>query len=152
MSETTAGRPNAGAELAQATQGVSEFVERLARAASAEETVGPVQTVGGRTLVPLATVRVAAGWGIGFGGGGEGAQAGRGGGGGGGGMGSARVLAVAEISQDGVRVRPIPDVTTLGLAGLGLIALWTVTRRLAPDGTAERAARRGFLRFLRRPG
>ena len=61
---------DAGESLARATSGIAEIVKHLSDAARAEAAVGPVENVGGRTLVPLGNVRVSAGWGLGFGGGG----------------------------------------------------------------------------------
>src|SRR5438477_9310056 len=119
----------AGDNLARATDRVAAIVERLSGSARAEACVGPPQSAAGRTLLPLAAVRVSAGWGFGFGGGSgtdtgnRNAGSGTGGGGGGGGNASSRVIAIAEISDEGVRMRPIPDVTTMALGLMALIAL-----------------------------
>lgn len=143
----------AGETLARATQGVADIVGRLSQAARAEAAVGPAETVGGRTVVPLASVRVTAGWGLGFGGGGgtdprQNQGGGSGGGAGGGGLGSSRVIALAEISESGVNVRPIPDVTALALGAMALIGLRMISRRGGVAG--DRVARGRLLRLLRR--
>jgi uncharacterized spore protein YtfJ len=117
-----------GRPIADTSREMSAFVARLTEMAKAEAAVGPAQSVGGHTFVPLASVTVQAGFGLGFGGGGgtdkdRNQGGGSGGGAGGGGRSSARVIAIADVSEDGVQVRPVPDVTTLGLAFMALIAL-----------------------------
>src|SRR5262245_55608267 len=75
-----------GDSIVRAAEGAESMVSHLAEAARAEAAVGPAQSVGGRTLVPLAAVSVSAGWGLGFGGGsGSDANSSQGSGSGGGG-------------------------------------------------------------------
>ncbi|MGE0057697.1 MAG: hypothetical protein AB7P33_09505 [Dehalococcoidia bacterium] len=129
--------------LSSTMQDAASFVARFSEAAHAEACVGPVQTVGGHTVVPIASVSVQAGFGLGFGGGGDGSQGqGGGGGGGGGGRGAARVIAVVDITEDGANVRPVVDITALTLAGMALGGIALLNLRGRPAG--------GLLRMLRR--
>jgi MYXO-CTERM domain-containing protein len=139
--------------VGSAAERMSGLLGRFAEAARAEACVGAPQIADGHTVVPLATVNVQAGFGVGFGGGG-GSHAGEegsggGGGGGGGGKGSSRVVAVVDISSSGVRVEPVPDVTTLGLAVLALLGLFLLRGRRA-SAPVERVARGRLRRGLRR--
>jgi uncharacterized spore protein YtfJ len=118
--------------------------EMLQRFGNVEEKIS-VRTVfgeaiqrGGRTIIPVASVTYA----FGFGGGrqspsGVGSTASRTGeGGGGGGRASVRPVALLEVDLEGTRVRPIVDMSRLALAGMALVA-WNVfwvsltVRRLA---------------------
>jgi uncharacterized spore protein YtfJ len=121
----------AARELASTMQQMDSFIGRFGEAARAEACIGPVQTANGHTVVPLATVSLQAGFGMGFGGGGNpGAQGqGSGGGGGGGGRGSSRVVALVDISESGVNVRPVPDITTLALAMMALLGVAIIAGR-----------------------
>jgi uncharacterized spore protein YtfJ len=140
-----------GETIAKATDRIAEIVGRLSEAAQASAAVGPPQNLGSRTIVPLATVRVSAGWGFGFGGGGGSDEGGgSGGGGGGGGLGSSRIIAIAEVSDDGLKLRPVPDVTTLALGLMALLALAMLGRRRgAGSAIAARAARGRLFGILR---
>jgi uncharacterized spore protein YtfJ len=130
-------------ELASSMHEMDSFIGRFGEAARAEACIGPVQTVNGHSVVPLASVSLQAGFGMGFGGGGDaGAQGqGSGGGGGGGGRSSSRVIALVDISESGVNVRPVPDVTTLALAMIALLGVAIIASRSRPGA--------GLLRFLR---
>jgi uncharacterized spore protein YtfJ len=120
------------------------FIARFSEAARADACVGPAQTVGGHTVVPIASVSLQAGFGMGFGGGSDRSQGqGSGGGGGGGGRGASRVIAVVDITDEGVTVRPVPDATALSLAGIALVGIALFVLRGRPPG--------GLLRFLRQP-
>jgi uncharacterized spore protein YtfJ len=136
----------AGGAIADTGREMASFVSHFAGAASAEAAVGPVQSVGGHTLVPLASVSMQGGFGMGFGGGGDSASqhqsGGSGGGAGGGGRGSARVIAIADVSESGVVVRPVPDVTALALGLMALVGLAMLRRR---GGGAERRRLMGLL-------
>jgi hypothetical protein len=67
--------------------------------------------------------------GMGVGGGGDNAGNG-GGGGGGGGRTEGRPVAAIEIGPDGVRVRPVIDLTRVGVTALfAALAVWRATRR-----------------------
>jgi len=145
-----------GETMAKATDRIAEIVGRLSEAAQASAAVGPPQSLGSRTIVPLATVRVSAGWGFGFGGGGgtdedRNQGGGSGGGGGGGGLGSSRIIAIAEVSDEGLKLRPVPDVTTLALGLMALLALAMLGRRRGPaSAIAARAARGRLFGVLKR--
>lgn len=135
---------NAGENLAATIEHASGLVANLARAGTAESCVGQAYTQGGRTVIPLATVSVTAGFGMGYGagGGGEGASQGQGsaGGGGGGGRGASRVIAVVEIDEGGVRIKPVLDFTNLALVSLALAGLFLLAR--GGRGGAARAVTR----------
>jgi len=122
----------AASSIAEATRQMSSFVAHFSEVARADAAVGPVQSSRDHTLVPLAAVSLQAGFGMGFGGGtgpDEAKGQGSGGGGGGGGRGSARVVAIADISDGGIRVVPVPDVTSLALGMMALIGIGMLTRR-----------------------
>ncbi len=144
----------AAASLAASTEQMTGFVSHFAEVARAESCVGPAQSANGHTVVPLATVTVQAAFGMGFGGG-SGAQAnqegsGSGGGGGGGGRGSSRVMAIADISEDGLRIQPVPDVTMLGLAAMALAGVLLLSRRGRGGAGVEKMARGRLLGLLKR--
>ena len=104
-----------------------DFVEQIYRKADVGAAFGEPQTVGDKTIIPVA--RVGYGLGVGFGEGEmpSGAEApeapGAGGGGGGGGM--ATPMAAVELSDGEVNVVPIVDSTRIALAGILLVA-WSV--------------------------
>ena len=124
-------------------QQADAFIARFGEAAKADACVGPAQSVDGHTVVPVASVNLQAGFGMGFGGGSDKAQGqGSGGGGGGGGRGSSRVVAVVDITDQGVSVRPVPDVTSIALALMTLVGVAIIALRGRPPA--------GLLRFLRR--
>jgi uncharacterized spore protein YtfJ len=125
------------------TTALGDAFARLDAAARAESAVGTPKQVGDRTVIPLAEVYYGGGFGLGGGGSPDSATvgAGMGGGGGsspdtgaaGGGMGGGggfggrvRPVAVIDVGPTGAHVRPVVDVTTIGLAlvtvGLGLAA------------------------------
>ncbi len=120
---------------------MTEFVDRFASVASAQACVGPAQTANGHTVIPVASVSLQAGFGLGFGGGSSGEEGrqgqGSGGGSGGGGRGGSRVIAVVDVSEAGVSVRPVPDVTNLALGLFALLGLRLITGR-AGSGAASR--------------
>lgn len=140
----------AGESLTSTTQQMASFVENLAQVARADACVGASQSVGGHTVVPLAAVSLQTGFGMGFGGGGgsdAGGQegGGTGGGGGGGGRSSARVIAVVDVSENGVEVKPVADTTTIVLASLAVIGLGLLAR-----GSGGGALRGRLTRMLSR--
>jgi uncharacterized spore protein YtfJ len=86
----------------------------------------PVRS-GDRVVVTAAAFDIAMGMGVG--GGGDNAGNG-GGGGGGGGRTEGRPVAAIEIGPDGVRVRPVVDLTRVGVTALfAALAVWRATRR-----------------------
>jgi uncharacterized spore protein YtfJ len=130
-------------ELASSMHQMDSFVGRFGEVARAEACIGPMQSANGHSVVPLASVSLQAGFGMGFGGGSnpEAQGQGGGGGGGGGGRGTSRVIALVDISERGVNVRPVPDITTLALAMLALLGIAIIATRGRPGA--------GLLRFVR---
>jgi uncharacterized spore protein YtfJ len=104
-------------------RGVEQLTHALERAASGEGAVGPPTTVGDHTVIPLVETFASGGFGAGSGGAaeGEGDNAG-GGGGGGGGVGRSRTVALADVGPDGVKIRPVVDVTGLALPAISALA------------------------------
>lgn len=103
----------AGVEAARAT--MEDF---LAHADATSAWGEPVKN-GSTLLIPASEVVAVAGFGVGGGLGNQGAgKKGGGGGGGGGGKVLVRSVAVVEVSDRGVRVRPVVDVTKIALAAL----------------------------------
>lgn len=99
----------------------------LGLAAGGAGAVGPITTVGDRTVIPLTETVFSGGFGGGGGGGlAEATNVGAGSGGGGGGGGRSRTIAVAVIGPDGVEVRPVVDYT-----GIALAAFTTVVALMA---------------------
>jgi uncharacterized spore protein YtfJ len=92
--------------------------------------VGPPTTVGDHTVIPLIETCASGGFGAGSGGAaeGEGDNAG-GGGGGGGGVGRSRTVAIADVGPDGVKIRPVVDVTGLALPAISALAALLLGRR-----------------------
>ena len=95
-----------------------DMVKALTTAGNGAGAVGPVTTVGDRSVVPL--VETMFGGGYGGGGGGEADSAGAGGGGGG--FGRSRTVAVVDVTPEGVTVRPVIDKTAIALAGMAVAA------------------------------
>jgi uncharacterized spore protein YtfJ len=98
-------------------QSVEKFVNRLVDAARADAVFGQPVERGNATVIPCSEVIVGAGFG--FGGGPvdeKGNQVGRGGGAGGNMRG--RPIAAIVVTEDGVRVEPIMDLTKVALAGM----------------------------------
>ena len=87
----------------------------LARLTGARLCFGRPVEVKGRTVIPVASVRTAGGWGFGN-------EPSRGSGGGGGGALDARPVGFIEIGPDGTRVEPIDD----GRAALRLIVAGSI--------------------------
>jgi hypothetical protein len=99
--------------------GVEQVSRALERAGSGEGAVGPATVVGDHTVIPLIETFASGGFGGGTGGGTEGDG---GGGGGGGGLGRSRTVAVAIAGPDGVKIRPVIDVTGLALPAVSAVA------------------------------
>jgi uncharacterized spore protein YtfJ len=102
--------------------GAEQVSRALERAASGEGAVGPTTTLGDQAVIPLLETYASGGFGGGAGSGVEGASGGGGGGGGGGGVGRSRTIAVAVVGPDGVKIRPVVDLTGLALPAAGAIA------------------------------
>jgi uncharacterized spore protein YtfJ len=108
--------------------------ESLLSAADVSRVFGKPVVKGEVTVIPAAEVLAIGGFGLGSGSGADTNSSGqrrRGGGSGGGGGGRvlARSVAVVEVTADGVRVRPVVDVTKIALAALTaagfVIAAWS---------------------------
>ena len=106
-----------GKGIAASMEQVAAFVGHFSQAARAEACVGPDRTANGHTVIPIASVSVQAGFGLGYG---SGSRADQGQGCGGGGRGASRMIALVDVSESGVNVRPVPDVTTISLALMAL--------------------------------
>ena len=110
--------PLAGIDMARAN--MEDFLTH----ADATTAWGEPGKVGSTTLLPASEVLALAGFGAGGGLGEQGAgspgagRKGGGGGGGGGGKVLVRSVAVVAVSEHGVRVRPVVDVTKIALAAL----------------------------------
>ena len=149
--EATPGSGDAGAQaaagIASSMGRMTDFVGQFARVASAEACVGPAHTANGHTVMTVASVSLQAGFGLGFGGDVGGAEQGQGsGGGGGGGRGGSRAIAVVDISDAGVSVRPVPDVTSLALGLLALLGLRLLVGRGGGGAAADGLAAAGVER------
>ena len=116
------GRFGAIARQLGVISGSDHVARALERAASGEGAVGRTTTVGERAVVPLLETYAAGGFGAGGGPGVEDSRTGGGGGGGGGGIGRSRAVAVAIIGPEGVKVRPVVDVTGLALPAASAVA------------------------------
>lgn len=112
---------------------VETALDRVLGTVSASTVFGKPEKVGDRVIITAASVQRAGGFGFGGGGGeeeGEKTSVGAGGGGGGGGGGEGRPVAVIEITPDTVNVRPILDVTKIGLTLLtATLGVWKVAGR-----------------------
>lgn len=118
-----------------------DLMTDLINTARPEAVFGEPRTVGDFTVITAAEVKVGMGYGFGAGGGSgpaedEGDESqetptedGFGGGGGGGGVSGGRPVAAIIASPDGVRVEPIIDLTTIGLACLAALGGLLATRR-----------------------
>jgi hypothetical protein len=91
-----------------------DMVKAMAAAGSGAGAVGPVTTVGERSVVPLVETVFSGG----YGGGGGGDPDNAGAGGGGGGFGRSRTVAVVDVTPDAVTIRPVVDKTAIALAGI----------------------------------
>ncbi len=124
--------------LQQMTGTHANLIERIGGAARVDAVVGQPVEMAGRTIVPLAETLYMGGYGGGLGSGDTTArqpaaaepegQHGFGGGYGGGGTAKARAVAVVEISAAGVRVVPVFDWTSLGLAALATLGALLAAR------------------------
>jgi uncharacterized spore protein YtfJ len=133
-----------GEDMTAAYGALERALSAFDRVGQAAATVGPPYQVGERAVIPLAEVWYGGGFGLGGGSGqgsgrrepgekaaSQGMGSGGGLGGGGGFGGRARPVAVVELGPAGARVRPIFDVTAIGLVLVtaGLAALAQVWRQ-----------------------
>ncbi|HOK53684.1 MAG TPA: spore germination protein GerW family protein [Armatimonadota bacterium] len=106
---------------------IKSITDKLSMTTQVNAVFGEPQTVGKKTIIPIATVN------MGFGaGGGEGKQAKdsgeptqEGAGGGGGGSGSAKPLAILEVTEESTKLIPVIDVTRIVVASLTFAAVTT---------------------------
>jgi uncharacterized spore protein YtfJ len=121
---------------------VESALARIMDGVGARDVFGDPQTVGDRMLITASVIERAGGFGFGGGFGTEaddeqqeGGSVGGGGGGGGGGSVVGRPVAVIEVGPSGVNVRPVVDVTRIGIT--------VATSVLAALGVARGARRLG---------
>lgn len=117
---------NAEKLVSTAADRVASGLGGLLGSVSAAEVFSPPTTVGDTTVITAAVVETAGGFGFG---GGAGVDADGGGGGGGGGSTQGRPVAVIEVSPAGVRVRPILDLTRIGIAVIATLVAMRRRRR-----------------------
>jgi uncharacterized spore protein YtfJ len=109
--------------------GAEQVSRALERASSGEGAVGPATVAGDHTVIPLVETFASGGFGGGTGVGTEGDSRGSGAGGGGGGIARSRTIAIADVGPDGVKVRPVIDITGLALPAVSAIAALLLGRR-----------------------
>lgn len=140
--ETEEGTSMSGSEAKSGPQIIEEVaarveagVNRVLGDTSASAVFGKPEQVGDRVIITAASVQRAGGFGFGGGGGeeeGETKSVGAGGGGGGGGGSEGRPVAVIEVTPETVNVRPVFDITKIGLALLtSTLGIWKVAARPA---------------------
>lgn len=109
-----------------ARMSVEDLVNRVGQMherATVKTVFGDPVTVNGRTIIPVAHVRYA--FGVGMGRGKSEKQEGTGEGGGGGGGVTVRPVAILEVGEQEIKVKPVPDVTRMAMMGMALVA-WNV--------------------------
>jgi uncharacterized spore protein YtfJ len=122
--------PENGGRMLGILTSIEKLTNAIERASTGEGAVGPATTAGDRTVIPLVETYAQGGFGAGSGGGSEGeASGGSGGGGGGGGVGRSRTIAIADVGPDGVKIRPVIDVTGLALPAVSAVAALLLGRR-----------------------
>ena len=115
----------------------ADTLERLLSAADSAKVFGPAVVSGDSTVITAAEVAAGGGFGSGMGFGmpqgrkgtpqvataeaPEGVPAGAGGGGGGGGGSMGRPVAVITVSPDGIRVKPVLDLTKISLTAMAAV-------------------------------
>lgn len=129
----------------EAVRVAGRMMDDLMRPGRVDAAFGQPQTIGDRTIIPVARVGSGGGFGVGLGG--EPVSQGRnviGSGGGGGGGAMANPMAVIVVTPEEVRVQPIIDVTQLGLAALASFAFsffWIVRLVRGIRGVQEAEAK-----------
>lgn len=107
-------------------ESVHTNVDRFIDAAGVEKVYGRAVEKGNTVVIPAAEVMTGMGFGLGGSAKGEG-------GGGGGGYSTSRPVAVVIVSEQGVRVEPVVDVTKMALAmftAVGfMISMWSKMKR-----------------------
>lgn len=110
------------------TQDIMERLSSIPETASVDKVFGKPETIGDKTIIPIA--QISYGFGGGFGEGTqpeaqEGGQHGSGRGGGGGGGMSIVPKAVLEVTADQTKLIPVVDVTRVAMTGM-MLAAWNV--------------------------
>lgn len=132
MTDTFSGNGAGAGEIVERVGDRAErMLARFTEGLSADVVFGNAERVGDRVVITAAAVERGGGWGFGAGRGGDDEQGeGDGGGGGGGGRAEARPVAAIDIGPNGVDIRPIVDVTKVGIALIAsLVTIWRLTRR-----------------------
>jgi uncharacterized spore protein YtfJ len=107
---------------------VADGLERLFGAASSAAVFSAPQPVGDSVVITAVAWERAGGFG--FGGGSGPGDEGTGGGGGGGGSSVGRPVAVVRVGPGGIEVKPIIDVTKIGITVLlSALGVWRILRR-----------------------
>jgi uncharacterized spore protein YtfJ len=111
---------DAASGVRQTSQTIIQSLQQLIASANVRSAFGEPQTVGNRTVIPVAEVACGFGFGMGSGDGPSGSEGKEGSGAGGGGGGGARTRAVAVIvvEPEGVIIRPVVDVTQIMMAAV----------------------------------
>src|SRR5438552_3695226 len=120
MNETTGGSGPENPE--QVARTIESVMNEATRAANVSSVFGEAYQVGDKTIIPVARIRHAMGFGAGSG---SGLEQGSGTGGGGGSYSGARPVAVIEVEGGNVRIKPVTDNMPIALAGI-LLAGWNV--------------------------
>jgi uncharacterized spore protein YtfJ len=114
---------------------IFQAIENMRDKASVSAVYGEPVTVGEKTIIPVAEIKY--GFGLGYGEGtvvsGEGEEPATGGKGAGGGGGvAARPVAVLEVTDEGVKVKPVIDEGRIAMAGIftGMWAIFWAARTL----------------------
>jgi uncharacterized spore protein YtfJ len=112
-------------QIERVQQQLTSGLDRL-MSVSADRVFREPVRVGETVVIPAATIQFGGGFGFGFGM----QQDNNGAGGGGGGWNDGRPVAVIEAGPGGVRVRPVVDVTRIGLVLVAAaLTVWRATRR-----------------------
>jgi uncharacterized spore protein YtfJ len=130
MEDRTSRAVEDGGRMLGILTSIEKLTNAIERASTGEGAVGPQTTAGDRTVIPLVETFAQGGFGAGGGGGVEAETGGgSGGGGGGGGVGRSRTIAIADVGPDGVKIRPVIDVTGLALPAVSALAALLLGRR-----------------------
>ena len=130
---STGGVSTGESSIPEAGDLIKGTIDELDRVLDAKQVVGEPMTFGSTTVVPL----VSMGFGFGAGGGGGSSPKGeQGGGGGGGGAGGVKPIAILVISEQGVRLEPIPE-SPSGIDRLGRAIAGVLEKRAGNSGADD---------------
>ncbi len=122
-------RTDGTAQIERVQQQLTTGLDRL-MSVSADRVFREPVRVGETVVIPAATIQFGGGFGFGFGLDQANTKNASGGGGGGGGWNDGRPVAVIEAGPAGVRVRPVVDITRIGLTLVAAaLTVWRATRR-----------------------